>query len=84
MENFSAPETVEMLYIQAHSVFCEHTTTRYSHQKFWKLKRLLQLLDDVKPKTIEHLFFRETIGQIPIAHLLDNIYKMEHTQNNHC
>ncbi|XP_051173260.1 protein dissatisfaction-like isoform X2 [Leptopilina boulardi] len=84
-EDLSAPETVEMLYIQAHSIFFDYTTPRYSHQKFWKLKRLLQLLDDVKPKTIEHLFFRETIGQIPIAHLLDNIYKMEpYTQNSHC
>ncbi|XP_043464682.1 protein dissatisfaction-like isoform X3 [Leptopilina heterotoma] len=85
VDDLNAPEAVEMLYIQVHSIFLEYTTHRYSHQKFWKLKRLLQLLDDVKPKTIEYLFFRETIGQIPIANLLDNIYKMEsHTQNTHC
>ena len=66
---------MEIVHMQALQSLCDYSTSHYLNLKFLGLIRLLLLLSHVESATIESLFFRETIGQIPIGHLLNNMYK---------
>ena len=74
------PKPVEMLQDQAQCILSDYIRTRYPRQpaRFGRFLLLLPSLQAVKPSTVELLFFRETIGEIPIARLLGDMYQMEH------
>lgn len=50
---------------------------RYPTQpcRFGKLLLLLPALRSVSPSTIEEVFFKKTIGNVPITRLLSDMYK---------
>ncbi|XP_062121359.1 LOW QUALITY PROTEIN: protein dissatisfaction [Drosophila sulfurigaster albostrigata] len=85
-----APETaglcdvqpVEMLQDQAQCILSDHVRLRYSRQatRFGRLLLLLPSLRTIRASTIEALFFKETIGNVPIARLLRDMYTMEPAQ----
>ncbi|XP_055850752.1 protein dissatisfaction [Episyrphus balteatus] len=82
-----APETpglcdvqpVEMLQDQAQCILSDHVRIRYPRQatRFGRLLLLLPSLRTIRASTIEALFFKETIGNVPIARLLRDMYSME-------
>ncbi|XP_063990191.1 protein dissatisfaction-like [Diachasmimorpha longicaudata] len=74
------PKPVEMLQDQAQCILGDYIRSRYPRQpeRFGRFLLSLPMLHAVKPTTVELLFFRETIGDIPIARLLGDMYKMEH------
>ncbi|XP_034940790.1 nuclear receptor subfamily 2 group E member 1 [Chelonus insularis] len=73
------PKPVEALQDQAQCILNDYIRTRYPRQpeRFGRFLLTLPSLHAVKPTTIELLFFRETIGDIPIARLLGNIYQID-------
>lgn len=85
-----APETaglcdvqpVEMLQDQAQCILSDHVRLRYPRQatRFGRLLLLLPSLRTIRSATIEALFFKETIGNVPIARLLRDMYSMEPAQ----
>ncbi|XP_037959214.1 uncharacterized protein LOC119688615 [Teleopsis dalmanni] len=85
-----APETpglcdvqpVEMLQDQAQCILSDHVRLRYPRQatRFGRLLLLLPSLRTIRASTIEALFFKETIGNVPIARLLRDMYSMEPAQ----
>ncbi|XP_054742588.1 protein dissatisfaction [Anastrepha obliqua] len=85
-----APETaglcdvqpVEMLQDQAQCILSDHVRLRYPRQatRFGRLLLLLPSLRTIRAATIEALFFKETIGNVPIARLLRDMYSMEPAQ----
>ncbi|XP_030556090.1 steroid receptor seven-up, isoforms B/C [Drosophila novamexicana] len=85
-----APETaglcdvqpVEMLQDQAQCILSDHVRLRYPRQatRFGRLLLLLPSLRTIRAATIEALFFKETIGNVPIARLLRDMYTMEPAQ----
>ncbi|XP_031784655.1 COUP transcription factor 1 isoform X6 [Nasonia vitripennis] len=77
LANLDAPKTIDSLQLEALYSFYDYTTSRYVHVKFLGLLRILFLLSHVKSKTVELLFFQDTVGHIPIAHLLNNMYKTD-------
>lgn len=72
-------QPVEMLQDQAQCILSDHVRLRYPRQptRFGRLLLLLPSLRSIRPSTIESLFFKETIGNIPIARLLGDMYQME-------
>ncbi|CAD6996748.1 unnamed protein product [Ceratitis capitata] len=82
-----APETaglcdvqpVEMLQDQAQCILSDHVRLEYPRQatRFGRLLLLLPSLRTIRAATIEALFFKETIGNVPIARLLRDMYVME-------
>lgn len=87
-----APETpalcdvqpVEMLQDQAQCILSDHVRLRYPRQptRFGRLLLLLPSLRAIRPFIIESLFFKETIGNVPIARILGDMYQMEkYTEN---
>uniref|UniRef100_A0A182NUZ5 NR LBD domain-containing protein n=1 Tax=Anopheles dirus TaxID=7168 RepID=A0A182NUZ5_9DIPT len=72
-------QPVEMLQDQAQCVLSEHVRIRYPRQptRFGRLLLLLPLLRTIRSTTIETLFFKETIGTVPISRLLIDMYQME-------
>lgn len=52
-------------------------SSRYPTQpcRFGKLLLLLPALRSVGPSTIEEVFFKKTIGNVPITRLLSDMYK---------
>lgn len=74
------PKPVEMLQDQAQCILSDYIRSRYPRQpeRFGRFLLSLPSLHAVKPTTVELLFFRETIGEIPIARLLGDMYQMEH------
>ncbi|XP_050094833.1 protein dissatisfaction-like [Anopheles aquasalis] len=72
-------QPVEMLQDQAQCVLAEHVRVRYPRQptRFGRLLLLLPLLRTIRSTTIETLFFKETIGTVPISRLLIDMYQME-------
>ncbi|XP_055386144.1 protein dissatisfaction [Condylostylus longicornis] len=82
-----APETpglcdiqpVEMLQDQAQCILSDHVRVRYNRQptRFGRLLLLLPSLKTIRASTIEALFFKETIGNVPISRLIRDIYIME-------
>ncbi|XP_046414267.1 protein dissatisfaction [Neodiprion virginianus] len=76
-------QPVQMLQDQAQCILGDYVRSRYPRQptRFGRLLLLLPSLRAVNPSTVELLFFRETIGEIPIARLLGDMYQMERYSN---
>lgn len=53
-------------------LFCRYPTQPC---RFGKLLLLLPALRSVNPTTIEEVFFKKTIGNVPITRLLSDMYK---------
>ena len=69
--------TVTSLQDQAQLTLSKYIQTSYPTQpfRFGKLLLTLPTLRTVSPSTIEELFFRKTIGSIPIERLLVDMFK---------
>jgi len=69
--------TVASLQDQAQMTLSKYIQTSYPTQpfRFGKLLLLLPTLKSVSGNTIEELFFRKTIGSIPIERLLIDMFK---------
>lgn len=88
---FYQPETsglhdvqpVEMLQDQAQCILSDHVRVRYARQptRFGRLLLLLPSLRAIRSNTIEMLFFKETIGNVPVSRLLGDMYMMEKYTN---
>ncbi|XP_029035253.1 protein dissatisfaction-like [Osmia bicornis bicornis] len=78
-EGLHATESVKMLQDQAQCILGDYTTSRYLRQpgRSGTLMYLVGYLKSVSSKTVERLFFHETVGEIPISRLLVNMYQME-------
>jgi nuclear receptor subfamily 2 group A len=72
-------QPVEMLQDQAQCILGDYVRSRYPRQptRFGRLLLLLPSLRAVRQATVEQLFFKETIGEIPIQRLLGDMYHME-------
>ncbi|XP_041369814.1 nuclear receptor subfamily 2 group E member 1-like [Gigantopelta aegis] len=68
---------VETLQDQAQLMMNEYTFTQHpaSKMRFGKLLLLLPALRTISARTIEDVFFRRTIGSIPIERLLCDMFK---------
>ncbi|XP_077866555.1 nuclear receptor subfamily 2 group E member 1-like [Saccoglossus kowalevskii] len=68
---------VATLQDQAQLTLSKYIHTKYPTQpfRFGKLLLMLPQLRAIRPSTIEELFFRKTIGNIPIERLLCDMYK---------
>lgn len=77
-------QPVEMLQDQAQCILSDHVRLRYPRQptRFGRLLLLLPSLRAIRSSTIETLFFKETIGNVPISRLLGDMYLMEEKYNN--
>lgn len=77
-------QPVEMLQDQAQCILSDHVRVRYPRQptRFGRLLLLLPSLRAIRSTTIEMLFFKETIGNVPISRLLGDMYMMEKYNNN--
>ena len=71
--------TVSTLQDQAQVCLGKHIEVTYPTQpfRFGKMLLLLPTLKHVSGKTIEDVFFRNTIGGIPIERLLVDMFKSE-------
>ncbi|KAK6633734.1 hypothetical protein RUM44_004341 [Polyplax serrata] len=72
-------QPVEMLQDQAQCILGDYIRNRYPRQptRFGRLLLILPNLRSIRQLTIEQLFFKETIGEIPIQRLLGDMYHME-------
>ncbi|XP_076174115.1 nuclear receptor subfamily 2 group E member 1 isoform X2 [Ptiloglossa arizonensis] len=77
-EGLQAIESIRMLQDQAQCILGDYTASRYQQQpgRSGTLMYLVGYLKSVASKTIERLFFHETIGEIPISRLLVSICQM--------
>lgn len=68
-----------MLQDQAQCILSDYVRQRYPRQptRFGRLLLLLPSLRAIRPITVELLFFKDTIGEIPITRLLGDMYHME-------
>ncbi|KAJ8300714.1 hypothetical protein KUTeg_022233 [Tegillarca granosa] len=68
---------VEILQDQSQLMLHEYTLTQQPANKvrFGKLLLLLPCMRNVSPRAIEEIFFRRTIGNIPIERLLCDMFK---------
>lgn len=68
-----------MLQDQAQCILSDHVRLHYPRQptRFGRLLLLLPSLRAIRSTTIEMLFFKETIGNVPISRLLGDMYMME-------
>ncbi|KAL2738090.1 protein dissatisfaction-like isoform X4 [Vespula maculifrons] len=74
-------QPIEMLQEQVQCILDDYMRSRYSPQgRICSLMLLVGYLRSVSSKTVERLFFHETIGEIPISRLLVNMYEMEERQ----
>lgn len=74
-----AIQPIEILQDQAQRILVDYTRSRYPQQpgRIGRLMILVGYLRCVSSKTVERLFFHETIGEIPISRLLVDMYQME-------
>jgi nuclear receptor subfamily 2 group A len=72
-----------MLQDQAQCILSDHVRLRYPRQptRFGRLLLLLPSLRAIRSITIEMLFFKETIGNVPVSRLLGDMYMMEKYTN---
>ncbi|XP_071055301.1 protein dissatisfaction isoform X2 [Onthophagus taurus] len=72
-------QPVEMLQDQAQCILGDYVRNRYPRQptRFGRLLLLVPSLRAIRSVTVELLFFKETIGEIPITQLLGDMYYME-------
>ncbi|XP_015786062.1 nuclear receptor subfamily 2 group E member 1 isoform X1 [Tetranychus urticae] len=70
---------VEMQQDQAQCVLSDYVRHKYQRQptRFGRLLLILPCLRTISSTTVEKLFFRETIGEIPIEKILVDMYHME-------
>ncbi|CAL8116813.1 unnamed protein product [Orchesella dallaii] len=75
--NLKEGRTIEALQDQAQLTLNKYINIAYPGQplRFGRLLLLLPLLKSVSPVTIENLFFRRTIGQIPIEKIICDMYR---------
>jgi nuclear receptor subfamily 2 group E protein 1 len=75
--SFRELQAVATLQDQAQLTLSQYIHTAYPTQpfRFGKLLLLLPTLSAISGNTIEELFFRKTIGNIPIERLLVDMYK---------
>lgn len=73
-----------MLQDQAQYILSDHIKLRYPRQqtRFGRLLLLVPSLRTIRSTTIEMLFFKETIGTVPISRLLGDMYQMERYTEN--
>ncbi|XP_015438080.1 PREDICTED: nuclear receptor subfamily 2 group E member 1-like [Dufourea novaeangliae] len=78
LEGLQAVESIRMLQDQAQCILGDYTSSRYLQQpgRTGTLMYLVGYLKSVSSKTVERLFFHETIGEIPISRLLVNMLQM--------
>ncbi|BES87932.1 HOLI [Nesidiocoris tenuis] len=74
-------QPVEMLQDQAQCILSDYVRGKHPRQptRFGRLLLMIPGLRSVRQVTVERLFFRETIGDIPIQRLLGDMYMMEKT-----
>uniref|UniRef100_T1JH33 Nuclear receptor subfamily 2 group E member 1 n=1 Tax=Strigamia maritima TaxID=126957 RepID=T1JH33_STRMM len=72
-------QPVEMLQDQAQFILGDYIRHKYPRQptRFGRLLLLLPCLRGVTPGVVERIFFKETIGEIPIERLLREMYEMD-------
>ena len=70
---------VEILQDQAQLMLNDYIMTRQTSNKyrFGKLLLLLPMLRTLSPRAVEDVFFRQTIGSIPIERLLCDMFKCQ-------
>ncbi|KAL0880960.1 hypothetical protein ABMA27_002120 [Loxostege sticticalis] len=75
----SETQPVEMLQDQAQCILADYVRTRYTRQptRFGRLLLLLPSLRAVRARSIELLLFRETVGDVSVATLLHDMYRMQ-------
>uniref|UniRef100_A0A3P9HFW0 Nuclear receptor subfamily 2, group E, member 1 n=1 Tax=Oryzias latipes TaxID=8090 RepID=A0A3P9HFW0_ORYLA len=74
---FRNASAIAALQDEAQLTLNSYIHTRYPTQpcRFGKLLLLLPALRSVSPSTIEEVFFKKTIGNVPITRLLSDMYK---------
>lgn len=72
-------QPVEMLQDQAQCILGDYVRHKNPRQatRFGRLLLLLPCIRSISSGTVEKLFFRDTIGDIPIDKLLADMYHME-------
>ena len=72
-------QTVEILQDQAQVLLGEYTRQQHSRQptRFGKLLLILPALRVISGATLAMLFFKETVGNIPVERLICDIYQTE-------
>ena len=70
-------QAVSSLQDQAQMALCKHVQSRYPDQptRFGKLLLMLPALRSVSASTVVEVFFKKTIGDIPLERLLIDMYK---------
>jgi nuclear receptor subfamily 2 group A len=70
---------VEMLQDQAQCILGDYVRHKYPRQptRFGRLLLLMPCLRAISSANVEKLFFKETIGEIPVEKLLGDMYHME-------
>ncbi|XP_018528138.1 nuclear receptor subfamily 2 group E member 1 isoform X1 [Lates calcarifer] len=77
LRSFRNASAIAALQDEAQLTLNSYIHTRYPTQpcRFGKLLLLLPALRSVGPSTIEEMFFKKTIGNVPITRLLSDMYK---------
>ncbi|GAB6027784.1 hypothetical protein CHUAL_002019 [Chamberlinius hualienensis] len=72
-------QPIEMLQDQAQCILGDYVRHKYPRQstRFGRLLLMVPCLRAISSATVERLFFKDTIGDIPIERLLDDMYDME-------
>lgn len=72
-------QPVEMLQDQAQCILSDYVRHKHPRQatRFGRFLLLLPCIRSIAASTVEKLFFRDTIGDIPIEKLLADMYNME-------
>ncbi|CAG2111245.1 unnamed protein product, partial [Medioppia subpectinata] len=72
-------QPVEMLQDQAQCILGDYVRHKYPRQptRFGRLLLLMPCLRAIAANNVEKLFFKETIGEIPVEKLLGDMYHME-------
>ncbi|XP_054163750.1 protein dissatisfaction-like [Oppia nitens] len=72
-------QPVEMLQDQAQCILGDYVRHKYPRQptRFGRLLLLIPCLRAIAANNVEKLFFKETIGEIPVEKLLGDMYHME-------
>ncbi|OXA56108.1 Nuclear receptor subfamily 2 group E member 1 [Folsomia candida] len=72
-------QPVEMLQDQAQCILNDYIRGRYARQptRFGRMLLLVPSLRAVRQHTVESLFFKDTIGEIPMQRLLIDMYSMD-------
>ncbi|CAG7681483.1 unnamed protein product [Allacma fusca] len=76
-QNLREPLQVEILQDQTHLMLQEYCVTKQPPNKirFGKLLLILPSIRRISGKTLEELFFKQTVGDVPIERLLCDMFK---------